>query len=267
MPISVPDLPATVRYEGVEGCTSWSGYLVADERAFHSFVQGPVAERARDVETKEDFKEELLALATTGVDPTFLANFFAAVPEEKDWEVGEALAESILVEDMSREVIFPWNEVRDRKTPQASLPGADLVGFCRDDSGFSLLFGEVKTSSDAGSPPQVMYGRSGMAWQLEAEATRLDIQHALLRWLRLRCLTPALLSVYREAVSRYLQSSGRDILIIGILLRDTTCNEKDIQSRARHLAGTLCAPTRVEIMAWYMPVAISEWPDLLGEDA
>ncbi|MBN1335619.1 MAG: hypothetical protein JXB39_06635 [Deltaproteobacteria bacterium] len=267
MPISVPDLPAAVRYEGEDGCASWAGYVVDDEGAFRSFVQGPVAERARDEEAQEDFEEELLALATTGVETAFLARFFAAVPEEKDWEVGEALAESILTEDTGREVIFPWNESRDRKTPQASLPGADLVGFCRDASGFALLFGEVKTSSDAGSPPQVMYGRSGMAWQLEAEATRLDVQHALLRWLRLRCLTPALLTVYQEAVTRYLRSSGKDILIIGVLLRDTPCTERDIQSRARYLAGTLCVPTRVEIMAWYLPVAISEWPDLLGEDA
>jgi hypothetical protein len=141
----------------------------------------------------------------------------------------------VLAEDTSREVIWPWNEVRDRRTPRASLPGADLVGFCRDASGFRLLFGEVKTSGDARTPPQVMYGAHGMTWQLEASATSLGIQHSLLQWLNCRCRSPELRDAYREAVGRYLCSAGKDLLIVGVLLRDTASNEKDVESRARHL--------------------------------
>jgi hypothetical protein len=193
-----------------------------------------------------------------------LETFLAAVPEETSWVVGEALAEAILAEDENREVVWPWNERRDRRTPQASLPGADLVGFCRDEQGVCLLFGEVKTSADGKSPPQVMTGHSGIAWQLESNATRLGVQHALLLWLRARCLTPELVAMYREAVGRYLNSGGKDILIVGVLLRDTSCREQDVKGRSRYLAGRLSTPTRVQVMAWYLPVPIRDWASLLG---
>ena len=56
-------------------------------------------------------------------------------PEAEDWEVGEALAECALQHDSGREVHWPWNTVRDRRTPRASLPGTDLVGFWRAEHG------------------------------------------------------------------------------------------------------------------------------------
>lgn len=264
MPILLPSLPSTLEYEGAEGCAIWEGYVVPDEEAFRGFLGGPVAARLHDAEGTESFEEELRGLAATGVQTNFLEEFLTAVPEAEPWEVGEALAEAVLAEDQSREVIWPWNQARDRRSPRASLPGADLVGFCRDESGACLLFGEVKTSQDSSSPPHVMYGSGGMTWQLESNATELDKQHALLRWLRFRCLTPELEAVYREAVSRYLESTGAEILIVGVLLRDTPCNEKDVETRARHLGARLEAPTRVEVSAWYLPIPVDEWVKELG---
>lgn len=264
MPMNVASLPATREYHGSDGSVVWEGYLVPDEDLFHEFLYGPVSGRLRDVEGRATFEEELEGLATTGVATEFLARFLAAVPEPRTWEVGEAVAEAVLAEDDSREVVWPWNELRDRRTPQASLPGADLVGFCRDEAGVCLLFGEVKTSTDAKSPPQVMRGRSGMAWQLESTATRLDVQHALLRWLRFRCQGPELEAMFREAAARYLRSEGRDVLILGMLLRDTPCKEQDVEDRGRYLAGRLGTPTRVEVLAWYLPIPIKDWPTVLG---
>lgn len=263
MPVVIKDLPTEIRYTGAQGIATWEGYVIDDEAAFQAFVRGPVAARAGDVAVRQSFEDELRALATTGVATEFLDRFLTVVPDEQDWEVGEALAEAVLAADTNREVIWPWNESRDRRTPQASLPGADLVGFCRDASGVSLLFGEVKTSADRGTPPQVMYGRSGMTWQLEKNATDLGIQHALMRWLRVRCADPALQGIYREAVARYLRTSGKDLLIVGVLLRDTPCDERDVASRAHHLAGRLSGPTRVEILAWYLPVPIGQWASAL----
>lgn len=186
-----------------------------------------------------------------------------AVPEEQAWAVGEALAECVLADDENREVCWPWNLVRDRRTPRASLPGADLVGFCKEGESVLLLFGEVKTSSDTGTPPGVMNGSGGMAWQLEEEATRLDIQHALLKWLRSRCNAPQHRELYQAAVQRYVQSVGKEILLVGILLRDTEPNELDVTARAKALAAKLGSPTRIEITAWYLPVPIKDWPALL----
>jgi hypothetical protein len=202
-------------------------------------------------------------MATTGMATDFVEKLLRAVPEEKSWAIGEALAECVLTDDETREVCWPWNLVRDRRTPRASLPGADLVGFCKEGDTVLLLFGEVKTSSDARTPPNVMNGSGGMAWQLEEEATRLDIQHALLKWLRARCEAAEHRQLYQAAVQRYVQSGGKEILIVGILLRDTQPNELDVAVRAKTLATKLSSPTRIEITAWYLPVPLEDWPDLL----
>lgn len=170
-------------------------------------------------------------------------------------------------DDDTRQICWPWNLVRDRRTPRASLPGADLVGFCKEGDTVLLLFGEVKTSSDARTPPNVMNGSGGMAWQLKDEATRLDIQHALLQWLRARCESSEHRALYQAAVQRYVQSLGKEILLVGILLRDTEPNELDVTARAKSLAESLGSPTRIEITAWYLPIPIEEWPTLLHEGA
>ena len=90
--------------------------------------------------------------------------------------------------------------------------------YCEDDT-VLLLFGEVKTSSDSNTPPSVMSGGSGMTWQLEQSATRLDIQHALLRWLHARCQDQPYRDLYRKAVKRYLASEGKELLLVGVLIR------------------------------------------------
>ena len=143
------------------------------------------------------------------------------------------------------------------------MPGADLVGFCKEGDDVLLLFGEVKTSSEARTPPNVMNGSGGMAWQLKGEATRLDVQHALLQWLRARCESGEHRALYHAAVHRYVQSFGKEILLVGILLRDTEPNELDVSARAKSLAESLGSPTRIEITAWYLPVPIEDWPALL----
>ena len=37
---------------------------------------------------------------------------------------------------------FPWNSDRDKRTPKASLPGADLVGFIENGDEVVLVLGE-----------------------------------------------------------------------------------------------------------------------------
>jgi hypothetical protein len=151
--------------------------------------------------------------------------------------------------------------------PRASLPGADLVGFCKCDDVVLLIFGEVKTSSDPNTPPNVMNGGSGMAWQLEKCATRMDIQRTLLQWLCARCTSEPFRSLYKQAVGRFIASEGKELLIVGVLLRDTEPNEKDLRSSGNSLSQRLLAPTKTKLFAWYLPVPISEWSKLLQGEA
>lgn len=254
-------------YGGSKGSASWEGRHVDDADAFRRYLKDRVRARIDDDQAGNTFAAELRAMATTGMITEFVEQVLRAVPEDKSWGIGEAPAECVLSDDGSREVCWPWNSVRDRRTPRASLPGADLVGFCRQGEDVFLLFGEVKTSSDANSPPNVMYGSGGMAWQLEEEATKLDIQCTLLKWLRARCNSQKHCELFHAAVQRYLQSQGKDILLVGILLRDTLADERDVMSRSQALSEKLASPTRVEITAWYLPVPIEHWPNLLKEEA
>jgi len=265
--VTIAALVPEIRYSGSQDSVQWRGHLVVDEDRFRAYLAERVKARTEDDEGQDPFAAELRGMATTGMATDFVERLLRAVPEEKSWAIGEALAECVLADDENREVCWPWNLVRDRRSPRASLPGADLVGFCREGESVLLLFGEVKTSSDATTPPNVMNGSGGMAWQLEEEATRLDIQHALLKWLRSRCTTPAHRELYQAAVRRYVQSVGKEILLIGILLRDTKPSELDVAARAKALATKLGSPTRIEITAWYLPVPISDWPALLYESA
>lgn len=263
----VAALAPELSYSGSQDSAQWRGHAVVDEERFKSYVTDRVKARVEDDEAHDPFAAELRGMATTGMATQFVEGLLRAVPEDKSWAVGEALAECVLADDDAREICWPWNLVRDRRTPRASLPGADLVGFSKEGDTVLLLFGEVKTSSDANTPPSVMNGSGGIAWQLKDEATRLDIQHALLKWLRARCESNEHRALYQAAVQRYVQSLGKEILLVGILLRDTEPNELDVTSRARFLAGSLESPTRIEITAWYLPVPIEDWPALLHGSA
>lgn len=121
--------------------------------------------------------------------------------------------ETLLDQDVHRRVVWPWNDIRDRKRARASLPEADLVGFALDEQGWALLTGEVKTSSDPNTPPNVMHGKEGLAWQFEANALDKELQFTLLKWLRMRCTTPEVIAAYKAATKRLLETGA--LLVVG----------------------------------------------------
>lgn len=263
--VAVSPLGSSSCYQGNVGSALWEGRQVVDASTFKDFLKNVVQPRIADADTDSTFESDIQGLATTGMATKFIEKLLEAVPEPEGWEVGEALAECALRSDSGREVHWPWNTVRDRRTPRASLPGTDLVGFfCEDDNVF-LLFGEVKTSTDKSTPPNVMYGGSGMTWQLEESAKRLDIQRSLLQWLHARCKTELHKGLFEKAVQRYLSSEGVEIVLFGVLIRDTVPNELDLKARITALAGKLDAKTRIDAIAWYLPIPIAEWPGLLKD--
>lgn len=237
---------------------TWHGKVVEDQAEFNTFLSGATSERLNDEVQHRQYEADLRALATTQMASDTIARLLTSEPEKEPWEVGEALAESLLEEE--RGVRFPWNTERDKRTPKASLPGVDLVGFVENGDDATLVLGEVKTSSELSNPPQVMYG---MTQQLETLANNTAVQNCILKWLRVRCVNTDLWPVYQRAVCNYLSSGGRSFKLIGMLMRDTAPNELDLKNRAGYLSTKISAPTAVELDAWYLPTPVANWPTIV----
>lgn len=253
-------------YSGVDGVVSWEGKSLEQCNHYHDFLQKDVAARLHDQAAQDDFKVHLRGLATTGFAQTSLDALLAAeTPEERDWAAAEALAEAWLSQKYG--VVWPWNTERDKRTPKASLPGADLIGFIELGNETRLVLGEVKASSDASTPPNVMNGRGGMAQQLETLAADLSILFQLLRYLQPRCKNSPHEGQFNAAVALLLTSGNKAITLFGVLIRDTAPAENDLKSRAQNLAKQIRSPSSCHLQALYLPQAISDLPHLIYRGA
>jgi hypothetical protein len=223
-------------------------------------MSGEVADRLHDSEGRSEFIAHLRGLALTDFGKVSLeAVLVAETPEERDWAVGEALAEALLAE--THQVQWPWNMERDKRNPKASLPGADIVGFIPSGPRFRLALGEVKTSAEAAHPPQVMSGRSGhIGHQIDTLATDLGILNQLLKWLHPRCKGTGFEDAFNSSVEEYFNSGNKAATLFGVLIRDTSANELDLKGRGASLGATIPAPAACVLIAVYLPHKISDLP-------
>ena len=250
---------ATVIYEDRDHQVSWQGVSMTDSEDFNTFMISDVASRLHDDEGSAEFETHLRGLANTGFASDNLEAILAAVvPEERDWAVGEAMAEAYLGRE--HEITWPWNMERDKRNPYASLPGADLVGFQRKGEDTRLALGEVKTSADANTPPGVMNGRSGMTHQIDNLAFNLSLICQLLKWLLPRCKRTRYEALFNAAVALFLDSENKAISLFGVLIRDTKPNELDLRARGRRLAAALRDPATCHLIAIYLPCPIDHIP-------
>lgn len=250
----------TTVYSNTQDATSWDGVCFADGIEFDKFMSNEVASRLHDDEGKAELKSHLNSLASTGfAQDSLKAILEAEHPEERDWAVGEALAEAWL----SREhgVVWPWNMERDKRTPLASLPGADLVGFVTQGSETRLVLGEVKCSSDSNAPPNVMTGRHGMTRQLETLVTDIGLLYTLIRWLQPRCRGNESEPHFNAAIDLLLQSGNKAMTLFGVLVRDTQPDERDLRNRGQHLGGIVKAPAGCHLLALHLPCSIASLPN------
>ena len=248
--------------EGVAQC--WRGVNIVDADEFDVYLRGPVWDRVNDAEFEANLAQDLQALATTDMATQTLELLLNTVVTPQDWEIGEAMAECLLSDEV--DAVWPWNENRDRKTPKASLPGADIVGFIGEGDDTVFLFGEVKTSSHAATPPGVMNGRSGLVHQIDTLATTPSHHFTLMKWLNARCTTADLRARFRTAAQRYLTSEGTDIAIIGVLLRDTAAHQDDLRTRGQTFDAGPVQP-RIRLDAWYTPRPIADWINIASTEA
>ena len=252
-------LDFVVKYTNKVGSVTWQGRVVESEENFRQYMLDEVRPRVSDSEAS--FESDLRGLARTGMETKFIERVLRSAAAPKPWEIGEALAECTLRDSGS--VHWPWNTVRDRRTPRASLPGADLVGFHSDGESVKLLLGQVKTSAEVASPPRVMRGSDGMQSQLSTCAMDLGAHRSVMQWLHARCTSSEMRQLYVSAMKRFFASEGTDIVVVGVLIRDTAPNESDLGASGQALSGKLLPPTRAELLAWYLPIPTSDWPTLV----
>lgn len=252
---------AHIEYEDRHICVSWSGIKFKDNQQFSDFLATKTANRLDDTEGNVEFRNHLSGLALTGLGQKSLAEVLnAEQPEERPWAAGEALAEAILEEANS--LTFPWNMERDKRNPYGSLPGADIVGFVGQGADCRLALGEVKSSSEQKYPPQIMSGRSGhMGHQLDTLANNLTSICQLLKWLLPRVKNTAHQSRFDAAAITFFNSGNRSVALFGVLIRDTPVNSKDLSGRGSALRNAFSLPTTCQLIAIYLPWAISELPN------
>jgi len=251
-----------IEYQGNDGQVTWVGISLSDRDGFESFMAGDVASRLYDEEAAQELHTCLRGLAATGFAEQSLEEILSAdIPEERDWAVGEAMAEAYLMRQYN--IVWPWNMERDKRTPKASLPGADLVGFEVDDENVRLVLGEVKTSSEEKFPPGVMNGRGGMKHQIDELATNLSIILQLIKWLWPRCKGTGHEPNFRAAIALFLHSGNKAVTLFGVLIRGTEPNERDLRARGVALACTLEEPSTCQLIALHPPCQIADLPALV----
>ena len=203
-----------------------------------------------DDEGKANIEDILAGLAETDFAQDGLRRVLEDPDAVEDWRVGEAIAETYLSDH--RSCCFPWPDGRDERKSGSSLPGADLVGFGRDDSGDCLAFGEVKTSGEGRYPPGAMHGRTGLQRQLEDLRDRETIRDDLVKYLGHRATGAQWRARFEGAGSRYLQNTS-DVQLFGFLVRDVEPHRDDLRARVGGLAAGCPEGTRVELVALYLP--------------
>ncbi len=243
-------------FAGSRANSTWTGTIWTEDEMM--VMSSDITERSLDLAFESDVAEKLRDLAMTGAETQWLTEFLegAVSHEVLPWQVGEAIAEVILEKDY--QIIFPSNARRDERNPRASLAGADLVGISVRPGGCQLVFGEVKSSSDAKSPPSVVTGKSGMNQQLERLISDDTLRFALIKWLYAR-ICEETSSSFDEALAAFVSTSGTSVRLVGVLVRDTSPNEADVSNRDRTLGAKVSTPGSVEFHAMYMPRPMAEW--------
>lgn len=213
-------------------------------------LDGPVAAVLFDDEGKAAVEEILRGIVETEFEQDGLRRVLADPGSIEDWRVGEAIAETWLIDH--RDCRFPWPDGRDERKRGSSLPGADLVGLHNDAEGDCLAFGEVKTSSEVRYPPGAMHGRTGLKRQLEDLRDSASIRDDLFKYLGHRANGTAWMTRFQRAAKRYLTNKS-DVRLFGFLVRDVPPHRNDVRARIESLAQDCPVGTRIELLALYLP--------------
>lgn len=213
-------------------------------------LSGSVAGVVYDDSGKADIESLVAGLAETDFEKGEVERILSDTKPPENWRVGEALAETYLVDQ--KDCFFPWPDGRDERKSGSSLPGADLVGFQSNGSDDFFAFGEVKTSTENKYPPGTMHGRTGLKQQLEDLKDDVKIKDDIFRYLGFRAQKSPWEDRFRRAAKNYIQSKT-NVRVFGFLVRDVEPNQYDLRARVTKLAKNQHADMVIELLALYLP--------------
>ena len=235
-----------------EKCGSIHGFgRKWSDKDLSSALEDEVAVLIYDEVGKEHIQSILAQVTTTEFLKDGLEKVLASSDTIKDWQVGEAIAECYL--ERHRNCSFPWPDGRDVRRPKSSLPGADLVGFIKEQGKTRFVFGEVKTSHERKWPPQVCRGRSGthgLGVQVKDLCSDERIKAKIFKYLGHRA--DAFSEQYRDAAKQFLVDRN-DVHVVGFLVRDVEPKSDDLKSLVRDISVVRSGTTSVEFFALYLP--------------
>lgn len=244
-------------YANAHPAVNWAAHLADDMQSCAAWLSGDVYARVFDIELCEGLKEDLATLQADGFDVSLL-EALASEPEPAAniGDIGEAIADLFLIERVGAQM--SPNRRRDLRSVNGSLPGADIVGYVPAEGGYEFLFGEVKASSQLKYPPGVMASTGdGMPAQLHRLASTILAKKRLIMYLRSRIKSAKDKEVYDSALRSF--AEGR-FALAGVLIRDTSPDEKDVSGPAERLSAKLLPLGRtVNLYVLHVSVPTSAW--------
>ncbi len=176
------------------------------------------------------------------------------------WRIGETLAECFLEDRQNAE--FPYPASRNQKTGGEPGAGADLVGYSA--GGTTSLFGEVKTSSELRYPPPAATGGKGTRWQLARLASSGCVRKRLIRWIAFNVLESGGDGLERCKAAFDSYAAKKKVTAAGVLIRDVPPDRRDIESVFSHTRGHTREGTKLDVLALYLPIPVSDLPRRTG---
>lgn len=245
----------TRKYEGVS-------YTVSEIQEIFSTE---IKEKLLDTEGTDELSENLIGefndLKSTDFDTSYLVDILKLddiIERHIPWRIGEAFAEYYI--ETTLPVKFYYNELRDARNVFGNKTGADLLGFIEINGEKIFLFGEVKTSSEEKSPPNVLKGRHGMIDQLKNLSENQKTTRQLVRYFGFKVKdledTNPFRIDYLNALKNY---SSEKFHLIGILIRDTEPNKDDLRTRFNNISEYITNEIGLNLTALYIPIKMEEW--------
>ncbi|MGC8771804.1 MAG: hypothetical protein ACP5Q5_11210 [Brevinematia bacterium] len=266
-------MKSTMTIKFSHGESSFLGYkgIHFDEKETHSLLNKGVKDKLTDSPQRTNLLNHLnTLLQDTGFQSSqsLLTDIQALenpIIDVQNFRIGEALAEVVL--EKKFQCRFSWNELRDARNPKANKTGADLVGFIEIDNEILFLFGEVKTSSEQKSPPQVMTNPDGIENQLKDLYDDQQKRRILISYIQNKIglvNNNAFKNDFDSAIKSYYRQNGGKYLLYGVLVRDTQPNEIDVKQSFDKLKNEILEPIGLKLLAIYLPIPKDKWLNVIN---